>query len=132
MEIDTEKRQRISSIIATLMIGTAVVFDLVQFLLNFIPFVGWIATSLISVFAWLTFFTWFKLNGVSFLSGKTTVLKIASIFGVSILEIFPILNDLPAWIAYIVIMIFIVRAEDTIFNKTGKNIEIRKILKKIR
>lgn len=130
MEIDIEKRQRISSIQGIFMLAVAGIIDGVQFLLNFIPFVGWIATSLISVFAWLTFFTWFKLNGVGFLSGKTTVLKIASIFGVSILEIFPIINDFPAWIVYIVIMIFIVKAEDTIFNKTGKNIEIRKILKK--
>lgn len=130
MGTDTEKRQRISSVQGTFMLAVAGVIDGVQFLLNFIPFVGWIAASLISIFAWLTFFTWFKLNGVNFLSGKTTVLKIASLFGVSILEIFPIINDFPAWIAYIVIMIFIVKAEDTIFNKTGKNIEIRKILKK--
>lgn len=126
-EIKTEKRQRISNTQGMLMIIVAAIIDGIQFLLNFIPLVGWIMTALVSIFAWLTFFTWFKFNGVSFLDGKTAVLKFSSIFGVSILEIFPILNDLPAWVVFTIIMFFLVRSEDVLYNK----IEVAKHLPKV-
>lgn len=128
--MDEEKRQRIGNMQGALMIAVAATVDGIQFLLNFIPFVGWIFTALISIFAWLTFFVWFKFNGVGFLEGKAAVLKFSLIFGVSILEIIPVLNDLPAWIAYIVLMILIVRAEDVMYNKIGGIKKMPKILSK--
>lgn len=128
VEIEKEKRQRISNIKWILMVAVAVVIDGLQFLLNFIPILGWFFVSLISVFAWLTFFVWFKFNGISFLEGKRAILKFASLFGVSIIEIFPLLNDLPAWTAYTVLMFFIIRGEDMLYNSSIELIGARKRL----
>ena len=103
------------------MLGVALTIDGVQFLLNFIPFIGWIFVSLISIFAWLTFYLWFKLNGIPFLRGKAALLRITSILSVGgIIEIIPILNDLPAWTFAVAVMLVIVKLEDKMYNLNTK------------
>jgi hypothetical protein len=129
--MEEEKRKRIGNTQGALMVGVAATIDGVQFLLNFIPILGWILTSLISIFAWLTFFVWFMFNDVSYLKGKAVVLKVALIFCVPIVEVISILNDLPAWTAYIIIMLLIVKAEDVLYNKTEKSILMKKAIKRI-
>jgi hypothetical protein len=129
--MEGEKRKRIGSAQGALMIAVAGVIDGVQFLLNFIPILGWILTSLISIFAWLAFLVWFMLNDVSYLKGKAVVLKFALIFCVPIIEVISLLNDLPAWTAYIVIMLLIVKAEDVLYNKTEKSILMKKAIKRM-
>lgn len=129
--MNEKKRQRIGNMQGAFMIAIAGSVDGIQFLLNFIPFIGWILTALVSIFAWLTFFAWFKFNGVGFLEGKAVVFKVALLFGVSILEIVPLLNSLPAWVVYTVIMVILVRVEDTLYNKTGKSISFHRSLRKM-
>jgi hypothetical protein len=129
MEEENKKRIRISNIQGVLMVGVAVVIDGVQFLLNFIPFLGWIFVSLISVFAWLTFFTWYKFNGITF---TDSILRFITMVAVAIAEVLPVFNSIPAWVASVLIMLVIVRAEDTIHNKTGKDIKIIKELNRFR
>ncbi len=100
------------------MVVVAGVIDGVQFLINFIPVMGWFASFCISISAWLIFFIWFKFNNVGFLEGKYAVFKIVSLFGVSTIEYTPIFNDLPAWIAFTIIMFLLVRVEDKLYNIT--------------
>lgn len=120
-----EKRKRIGNMQGALIIGVAGVIDGVQFLLNFIPFIGWIFVSLLSIFAWMTFWFWFKLNNISFLKGKTALLRLAALSIGGIIEIIPIVNDLPAWIIAVAIMFVVVKLEDSAYNlsaKTGLNL----------
>jgi hypothetical protein len=70
------------------MIGTALFFDLLQFLLSFI-FMGW----LVGLFAGLTFWWWFRQHGVSFKKGSVW----GSFALTFLIEVIPILGDLPAW-----------------------------------
>ena len=55
---------RINKISYGLMLGTAIFFDLIQFGLTFIPFIGWIISFYISFMAFLTFWLWFNLKNV--------------------------------------------------------------------
>jgi|APSaa5957512535_1039671.scaffolds.fasta_scaffold191832_2 hypothetical protein len=124
----TEKRIRISNMLAVLMGGVAVGVDLVQGILT-TGVIGIAINSFISIFAWLMFWFWFKMHGVGFLDGKL-VLKSVTMWGAGLIELVPLINNLPAWTVAIVIMLFIVKAEDAIYNKTGKSINMAKNLKK--
>ena len=126
-EVKIENRRRVSNIQGVFMIAVAGVVDGIQFLLNFIPIMGWIFSALVSVFAFLLFYLWFKLNGVTFME---SILKFIIRFVVMVLEIIPVLNFLPLWFLSTIIMIFIIKAEDTLYNKTGKDVKIAKVLKK--
>lgn len=75
-----------------LMVGTAIFFDTLQIILDFIPFVGWILSPLVSLIASFTFFLWFKMKGVKFDKFKNA----AALGGSFIFELVPILNALPA------------------------------------
>ena len=114
--------------LAVLMGGVAVGVDLVQGILT-TGVIGIAINSFISIFAWLMFWFWFKMHGVGFLDGKL-VLKSVTMWGAGLIELVPLINNLPAWTVAIVIMLFIVKAEDAIYNKTGKSINMAKNLKK--
>lgn len=110
------------------MIGVAVVVDFVQGLLT-AGIVGLIVSTFISIFAWLMFFLWFKLNSIGMLdSGARLAI---TIWGGAFVEMIPVINVLPAWTISVAIMLFIVRSEDVIFNKTGKNIQLQKAIKRM-
>ncbi len=82
---------KISNFEAGLMIAVALIIDIVQFLLDLI-LIGFILDPIISVFAYLMFWFWFKLRGVSFSNPKR-----AAIGGISfLLELIPGLDMLPA------------------------------------
>lgn len=102
---DTPK-QKIPSSTAILMIGLALFFDGLQFFLNLIPFVGNALSSIFVVpFAWLSFYVWFKIRGVDFVSPKRSL----TLFGAGFLELIPILNVLPAWTLAVVALIITTR-----------------------
>lgn len=123
-----EKKQRIGNTQGVLMIGVAVVVDFVQGLLT-AGIVGLIVSTFISIFAWLMFFLWFKLNSIGMLdSGARLAI---TIWGGAFVEMIPVINVLPAWTISVAIMLFIVRSEDVIFNKTGKNIQLQKAIKRM-
>ncbi|NQV87935.1 MAG: hypothetical protein HQ402_00060 [Parcubacteria group bacterium] len=107
-------KSKISNTKAVFMIVVAVLFDLagvVFNLLHFIPAVGNVAaiilTALLDILAWLTFFVWFKMNGVSFANPKRAL----SLNGGFILKLIPILNALPAWTLAVVLIIGSMKAE---------------------
>ena len=76
------------------MVAVAVFFDITPWLLVFV-FMDW----LVSIFAYLTFFLWFKIQGVSFMKPKRILA-----FGTSfLLEIIPFVAALPALTGAVII-----------------------------
>lgn len=113
-------KQRIDWIAAILMIWLALFYDGIQFLLNFIPVVGNLLSAiLIGLWAWLSFYIWFKIKGVNFSKPTRSI----TLFGAGITEMVPLLNVLPAWTLAVLILIATTKAEDTI----GLKIPTKKI-----
>lgn len=103
------------------MLGTALLFDGLQFgtdLFHALPLIGTVAQSvvdiLISVWAWLTFYVWFKIHGVSFMNAK----RFAVLNGGALIEMIPIVNSLPAWTLAVFLLIATTRAEE-LLEKAG-------------
>lgn len=112
------ENEKISKITFACMIVTALFFDTIQFgadLMNLIPFIGFILAGVISggvsIFAWLTFFLWFRLVGTKFDSKI-----VATTVGTFFIELIPILNALPAWTLSIA-TIFLFFQSKEILNK---------------
>lgn len=82
------------------MVGTALLFDTLQFIIEFVPVVGQIISMLITGIAWATFLLWFKIKGVKF----TRVRKLAFATG-GILEFLPVGNMLPLWTISVLITV---------------------------
>lgn len=109
---------KISKITFACMIGAALFFDTVQFganLMHFIPVIGnilaVIISSGVSIFAWLTFFLWFRLVGTKFDSKI-----VATTVGTFFIELIPVLNALPAWTLSIVVIFLFFQTKE-ILNK---------------
>lgn len=90
----------ISNVQAGLMIGVAILFDLIQAgtkTFHFIPgignlfalFSGWF----ISICGWIIFTLWFMLNGISPFRAKKLIVYASG----GIIEMIPLLNALPGW-----------------------------------
>ena len=92
--MDDEKKEKgLKNHTIILMVAVALFFDALQWLLGFI-FMGW----LVSIFAWLTFYVWFKINGISFMKPK----RFITFGGSFIIELIPVVGDvLPTWTAAI-------------------------------
>jgi len=114
--------KNLSKTTGTLMIIVALIIDLLQFVLNFlhlIPLVGnaiaFLASSFLTILAWVTFYIWFKIKGIDFVSSKRKL----AFGGVSIVESIPVLSSLPAWTLLVIIIIVTTKAEKVIANTTG-------------
>jgi len=103
---------KIGPFVGFLMVMVALIYDGLQALIDLISVgtVGWAINPLINIWSFLTFFFWFKLKGVSFISPK----KLATILTPSFLEFFPLVNSLPTWTCGVIIMLAIVYAEDVV------------------
>ena len=108
---------------SSLMLATAVLFDVVQALINLIPVVGQILSFFISIFAFMTFWLWFKMYGVSFSKGKN--LKNLG-FGF-LIEMIPVVDILPAWTFAVFRLIAAKKLEDMTQNVpvAGKVIQMK-------
>lgn len=102
------KKYRIDWLIGGLMIGVAVIYDAIQGFLTFI-LIGFLVNWIITIWAWLTFYFWFKTKGVSFLGSKALVLN-----GGGLAEFIPGFNSLPVWTAAVVALVIMTRAEDAL------------------
>lgn len=88
MAEEKSDKKGLDNVTIALMICTALFYDALQALLTLI-FMGW----LVSIFAYLTFYTWFKIRGMNFVSAK----RAGILNGGFIIELIPIINTLPAW-----------------------------------
>ncbi|MFA6253765.1 MAG: hypothetical protein WC640_00670 [Candidatus Paceibacterota bacterium] len=103
---------RINFFVSGLMIAVALIYDGLQALIELITlgFLGWLINPIIDLWAFLTFFTWFTLQGASFARPS----KALTLGATSIIEIIPFFNDLPTWTAGVIIMIAQTYAEDVL------------------
>lgn len=115
MAEEENKKRRIGNMQGVFMIGVALTIDGVQVLLDMV-FIGLILDSFISIFAWMLFWFWFRLNDVSFLRGKAALLRLVAISGAGIIEIIPLVNDIPSWTFAVAIMLATIAIEDSVKN----------------
>ena len=112
-----KKQHVIPALTAVLMLGTASFYDLLQVGVNLLQGLNALVPGLgvalvfllglpLTIWAWLTFYVWFKLHGVSFMQPKR--FAIMSICGFAD----AIMNILPAWIAAVGLLILSTRAEE--------------------
>lgn len=115
-------KQRIGDLTAGLLLVSAALVDLVQFLLD-LTVLASIAASLITIVSGFTFWLWFMMLGVKYTgpgAGRKVLLAFASIA----VEFVPVVNALPATFAGVLGIIVATRAEDARAN-AGKKVTPR-------
>src|SRR3990167_4763114 len=98
----SEENKGLSSITIAFMISVALFYDAIQAIIQIIPILGQILSSLIGIFAFLTFYLWFKLKGFNFATPK----RAGYLGGGLLVELIPILNILPAWTLAVTLLAF--------------------------
>ncbi|MFA6273236.1 MAG: hypothetical protein WC673_01965 [Candidatus Paceibacterota bacterium] len=81
------------------MLAIAGFIDLVQIIAGLFV-IGIVVNTLLDIFIWITFYIWFKIYGVNFISVRRGL----PFVGAGLVEIIPALNVLPAWTVAIAIM----------------------------
>ncbi|HEY4515786.1 MAG TPA: hypothetical protein VJH67_01210 [Candidatus Paceibacterota bacterium] len=119
-----EKRNRAHTTTFVLMLSVAIFFDTLQAIFLLIPFLGWIFSSLISIFAWLTFYVWTSIKGWGL---SDTLKQIIVNWALPFIEIIPILNTLPTWTLKVVLSYSFLKAEDTLYNVSGGKADAEKL-----
>lgn len=85
--------KKISTINAVFLIGAALLFDGIQFVLT-LTVIGTVAAWFVSAFAWILFLIWFALLGTNYFD-KGAGTKILTVFASVIAELMPLVNALP-------------------------------------
>ena len=114
---------------AALMLSVAGFYDVLVFIsgqLHWIPFLGtaaaFISNLLVLIWAWFSFWLWFRAHKVSLIQGKRAVAKILAMVAGAVLNFIPYIN-LSAWVVAIGIIIVLTRVEDDLLalvQKVGK------------
>jgi hypothetical protein len=117
-----EKIRRISNVTGGLMFSVALLYDLIEFILDWLG-IGLVINPLIAIFAGLHFWLWFRLHDVSFMDSPK---RLATKWITDIIEVIPgldalILGSLAHTIGVLILLI-LVFVED----KTGVKIPIDK------
>jgi len=107
-----EIQYRVGSFATGFSIVIALLFDCLQFILNFIPVMGQVVSWFITFFAFSIFTVFFALLGVNYFSGKKASAKIISFLSSAVIELVPIVNALPAMTLGIIGILVAVRYED--------------------
>ena len=107
-----EKRRRVGAAQSALMIGIAVVVDVVNIILVLVVGIGLVANRFIAIFVFMAFAFWFALNGVSFLTGRMSMQKMFRFFGPAFGEMIPVIGALPLWSLGIWLTLRSVKKED--------------------
>ncbi|MEX0931474.1 MAG: hypothetical protein WDZ88_01850 [Candidatus Paceibacterota bacterium] len=107
-------KTRIGNITAVLLIGVALIFDVVEVVLTATVLLAPLQ-SFVSLFAVCVFSFWLFMLGVGLLSPKKFLVS----SGAALLEVFPLTGWLPMWTIGIILIISMVRLED----KTGVSIK---------
>jgi len=102
-----------------LMVAVALLFDALAAapkLLDFVPFLDFLTTpanvlvgSLVSIFAYLTFWFWFHKHGIRFIKSPKRLLTFPVAF---FIKLIPFLGALPAWTGAVIFIFLNTRAED--------------------
>ena len=116
-----ENNYRITKGTATLMIGVALFFDVLQAafgifsILGVIPvigvifgIIGWTLSAIFSAYAWLTFFSWFNMKGVGYFKKPSRLVKL---LGTALIEMSPF-GILPTWTVFVISTILETWRED--------------------
>jgi hypothetical protein len=111
------EKHSITTTTKILMVGTAIFFDVVQLLVNFIPGIGQVLAVLVNIFAQMTFWLWFTMKGVKYNSGK----RLGAFLGGFLLELIPILDALPGITIEVVAILGTLEAEKILGNVPGGN-----------
>lgn len=82
-----------------MMLTVAIISDITLALIALVPYVGWIINGLLSLFVFLTFFTWFKMKGITYTSAR----KMAALPAGFLIELIPIVNILPGWTVAVIL-----------------------------
>ena len=90
---EDNKEKELKSHTIVFMAVVAIFFDVLQWLMAFL-FMDW----LVGIFAYLTFFVWFKIYGINLIKAKRLAVAGTSF----ILEIIPIVATLPALTAAVI------------------------------
>lgn len=97
------KESKLKNVTIALMVSVAIFYDSLQALLNLI-FMGWLVTPV----AFLTFWIWFQIKAVSFMTAQ----RITIVGGGTLVEMIPMLDTLPAWTAAVALMAINVRMKE--------------------
>lgn len=109
--MDDKKEPSVSNTTKWLMFWVAIFFDVLS-LFSLIPFIGWIFEFLVGFYAFMTFWTWFMINGTNIIGFRNPKKMIASILS-SFIELTP-LGFIPSWT---ILILYLTRVEK-IINKT--------------
>lgn len=114
-----EKQERIPPITGFLMLGLAIIFDGLQFILNLTVFLSILATA-VALIGWGILWLWLKFRHVTF---SNNTIRMATVMLSPLIELVPFINMLPALTFGTWITIWSVRRED---KKRNKEISQRK------
>lgn len=129
-----ERRNRVTDTTIFLMLFVSLLYDSFQFGLNFIPFVGWILSFLVGIYAWLTFYVWTSVKGwhfadtvvksglkgfAYFLSKNKWIIR----YVLPVIALIPIVNSIPEVTAGTILTLLIVKSEDYAYNKSQGRID---------
>ncbi|HEX5774470.1 MAG TPA: hypothetical protein VFY28_00695 [Candidatus Paceibacterota bacterium] len=87
-------QKTIGPVTSIAIVGVALVFDGLQFLLT-LTVIGSVFSWFITAVAWILFLLWFALLGVSYF-GRGAAIRFLTVFASVITELVPIVNALPA------------------------------------
>lgn len=119
-----KKPHTIPTITAVVMVAVASLYDMAQIGVNVLQGLNAILPGLgvvlvyafgipLTIWAWLTFYLWFKLHGVSFMQPKRfAIMGLAGLADT-------IMSALPAWIAAVVLLVLSTRAEELLEKVPG-------------
>jgi hypothetical protein len=112
-EQNNKKDKELKSTTIALMICTAIFFDILQWFLAFI-FMDWLA----GIYAFLTFYVWFKVHGIKFAKPKRAL----ALGGAGLIEMIPIFSALPAWTAAVSYIALDTKIKKVIGSVPGGNL----------
>ncbi|KKT41832.1 MAG: hypothetical protein UW30_C0004G0031 [Candidatus Giovannonibacteria bacterium GW2011_GWA2_44_13b] len=104
---------------AIFMVIIALLIDGTQFLLGLLV-IGLVLNWIVSFFAWLTYYIWLKILGISMsdAKGMKIMLSLGTAMGI---ELIPLVNMFPAWAAFAILTImFEYAAQAKVIGKTLK------------
>jgi hypothetical protein len=106
-------KPRVGNFLGAFMVAVAILLDLLQFLITFIPVVG-TASIFVTMVGISAFGIWFLLLGVPYMSGSKSGMKIGAFFIGIVVEALPFINALPGLTGSVLTVFLASRLEDRV------------------